>query len=144
MITCVCYIIALYSFHFISRLSCIVWEKDQCKKVELSVPDLGGLIERQVAKLCHEPVEMFYTGVIFTLLIGSFPFLFRLYSSPSLRELIFMLVTKRSLPNRTLLHEVLTTTCGASWQVLKLPVHLLRYAHALCVPSSLIGLILID
>lgn len=115
------------------RISCIVWEKEQCKKVELSVPDLGGLIERQVAALDHEPAEVFYTGVLFTLLIGSFPFLFRLYSSPSLQQLIVVLITQRALPDHALLSKAFITLCGASWQVHSLRVYIPYHLGTHCI-----------
>lgn len=94
-----------------------MWEDGDCKKVDLSVPDLGALIERQAAQLDYEPAEILYIAVIFTLLIASFPFLFRFYYSDQLKSVIYDLIANKQLADLAPLNEAFTILCGSSWQV---------------------------
>ena len=99
------------------RITCIVWEKGQCKKVDLSVVEIGGHIEREVSRIDYDSGELLYSGVIFTLLIAAFPFLFRLYYNEKLRQCLSHIVLERTIADWNSTSESMTVLFGNNWQV---------------------------
>ena len=84
--------------------------------MDLSVVELGGQIEHQVASLDYDPSELIFCSFAFSVLIASFPILFRCYYSP---KLVAMLVGvfERRFPDMALLQEATDILLGSSWQV---------------------------
>lgn len=107
------YFLRLFDF----RITCIVWEKGQCKKVDLSVVEIGGHIEREVSRIDYDSAELLYSGVVFTLLIAAFPFLFRLYYNENLQQCFSHIVLERTIADWNSTSESLTALFGANWQV---------------------------
>lgn len=99
------------------RITCVIWEKNQCKKVDLSVAELGGQIERQVAKIDYDSTELFFCSVTFTFLIALSPFLFRFYYSPKLTALVGHLSLDNHIPDAASLIEARNVLLGSTWQV---------------------------
>ncbi|XP_067937841.1 protein PHTF2-like [Watersipora subatra] len=98
------------------RITCIVWEKGQCKKVDLSFVELGGQIEQQVANIDYDSTELFICSVTFSFLISFFPFLFRFYYSAKLRSMLVALLLESSVPDSSMLIDSFTILAGSSWQ----------------------------
>jgi len=98
-------------------MTCIVWENDGCKKVDLSVVEIGGAIEKEVAALDYEANESLYMAMVFTFLIATFPFLFRIYYSPRLRHIISDAI-HRQVVGMDSLSETRGLLLGTTWQVI--------------------------
>lgn len=64
------------------RISCIVWEEDACKKADLSVIDIGVIIEEKVEQI-RPSYDYVLLAVLFVLLFSVTPFMFRVYHSPA-------------------------------------------------------------
>lgn len=88
------------------RVSAIIWEKNECKKADMSVLDISGIIMKQVSSFEHG-VGYQMLGNVVTLALGAFPFFFDLCQRDM--EQIFSLTSK----------EYLAIFCGGA------PTHLL-------------------
>ncbi|XP_064652103.1 protein PHTF2-like isoform X2 [Lineus longissimus] len=60
------------------KVSCYIWEGDECKKVDLTVLDIGWIIIEKVDKI-PETADYLFLGAIFSFLLAFTPALFRLY-----------------------------------------------------------------
>ncbi|XP_071993730.1 protein PHTF1 isoform X1 [Engystomops pustulosus] len=83
------------------RVSAIIWEKNECKKADMSVLDISGIIMKQVSSYEHG-VGYQMLGNLVTLVLGAFPFFFHLCQRDM--EQIFSLTSK----------EYLAIFCGGS------------------------------
>ncbi|XP_069800788.1 protein PHTF1 isoform X2 [Dendropsophus ebraccatus] len=88
------------------RVSAIIWEKNECKKADMSVLDISGIIMKQVSSFEHG-VGYQMLGNVVTLALGVFPFFFHVCQRDM--EQIFSLTSK----------EYLAIFCGGP------PTHLL-------------------
>ncbi|XP_066456162.1 protein PHTF1 isoform X2 [Eleutherodactylus coqui] len=76
------------------RVSAIIWEKNECKKADISVLDISGIIMKQVSSFEHG-VAYQMLGNVVTLGLGAFPFFFHLCQRDM--EQIFSLTSKEYL-----------------------------------------------
>ncbi|KAM3933147.1 protein PHTF1 isoform 1-T1 [Leptodactylus fuscus] len=76
------------------RVSVIIWEKNECKKTDMSVLDISGIIMKQVSSFKHG-VGYQMLGNVVTLALGTFPFFFHLCQRDM--EQIFSLTGKEYL-----------------------------------------------
>ena len=79
--------------------------------------EIGGHIEREVSRIDYDSGELLYSGVIFTLLIAAFPFLFRLYYNEKLRQCLSHIVLERTIADWNSTSESMTVLFGNNWQV---------------------------
>ncbi|KAM5181370.1 protein PHTF1 isoform 1-T2 [Mantella aurantiaca] len=84
------------------RVSAIIWEKNECKKADMSVLDISGIIMKQVRSYEHG-VGYQMLGNAVTVALAVFPFLFHLCHQRDMEQ-IFSLTGK----------ELLAAFCGAS------------------------------
>ncbi|KAF6025332.1 PHTF1 [Bugula neritina] len=103
---------------FYDRITCIVWENGVCKKVDLSVVELGGQIERQVANIDYDSNELLFCALLFSVLIASFPFLFRFYHSPDFRAKVVDILLERQSLDVNAVRNSLSVLFGTTWQEL--------------------------
>ncbi|XP_053562634.1 protein PHTF1 isoform X1 [Bombina bombina] len=82
------------------RVSAIIWERDECKKADMSVLDISGIIMKQVSSYEHGVGYQIWGNVV-TLGLAVFPFLFRLFNQRDLEQILS--VTGQ---------ELLTIICG--------------------------------
>ena len=61
-------------------VSCVVWQQNECQKVDLTVLDISSSIIRKVGKAKHSN-EYFYLALVFALILALIPGIFRLQSS---------------------------------------------------------------
>ncbi|XP_039259772.2 protein PHTF2-like [Styela clava] len=61
----------------VDRISVKIWESNQCKKVQASLLDIGGIIRKKVQN-AFSPSDMFFIGFCFAILISSIPTLYRI------------------------------------------------------------------
>ncbi|XP_073443161.1 protein PHTF1 isoform X2 [Dendrobates tinctorius] len=76
------------------RVSAIIWEKNECKKADMSVLDISGIIVKQVSSYEHG-VGYQMLGNVVTLALGAFPFFFHICQRDM--EQIFSLTSKEYL-----------------------------------------------
>ncbi|XP_075191712.1 protein PHTF1 isoform X2 [Anomaloglossus baeobatrachus] len=76
------------------RISAIIWEKNECKKADMSVLDISGIILKQVSSYEHG-VGYQMLGNVVTLALGAFPFFFNICQRDM--EKIFSLTSKEYL-----------------------------------------------
>ncbi|XP_077151048.1 protein PHTF1 isoform X1 [Ranitomeya variabilis] len=76
------------------RVSAIIWEKNECKKADMSVLDISGIIVKQVSSYEHG-VGYQMLGNVVTLALGVFPFFFHICQRDM--EQIFSLTSKEYL-----------------------------------------------
>ncbi|XP_018420080.1 PREDICTED: putative homeodomain transcription factor 1 [Nanorana parkeri] len=84
------------------RVSAMIWEKNECKKADMSVLDISGIIMKQVRSYEHG-VGYQMLGNAVTVALAVFPFLFHLCHQRDLEQ-VFSLTGK----------EILAVFCGAS------------------------------
>ncbi|KAH3711411.1 hypothetical protein DPMN_071080 [Dreissena polymorpha] len=68
------------------KVTCIIWERNECKKVELTALDIGWAIIETVDKI-PESSDYIFIGLTFSILMGFTPFLFMAFhakDSPSI------------------------------------------------------------
>ena len=83
-----------------------------------------------MASLDYDPSELIFCSFAFSVLIASFPILFRCYYSP---KLVAMLVGvfERRFPDMALLQEATDILLGSSWQVGQFDVCVSRFYFGL-------------
>ncbi|XP_075706844.1 protein PHTF1 isoform X2 [Rhinoderma darwinii] len=77
------------------RVSAIIWEKNECKKADMSVLDISGIIMKQVSSYEHG-VGYQMLGNVVTLTLVAFPFFFHLCHERDMEQ-IFSLSSKEYL-----------------------------------------------
>ncbi|KAL4218382.1 homeodomain transcription factor [Mactra antiquata] len=75
------------SSHPPDKVTCIIWERNECKKVELTALDIGWAIIETVDKI-PESSDYILIGVTFSLLMAAVPFLFEAFHSKDLPSLL--------------------------------------------------------
>ncbi|XP_073523268.1 protein PHTF1 isoform X2 [Phyllobates terribilis] len=76
------------------RVSAIIWEKNECKKADMSVLDISGIIMKQVSSY-EDGVGYQMLGNVVTLALGAFPFFFHICQRDM--DQIFSLTSKEYL-----------------------------------------------
>ena len=61
-------------------MSCMIWEGNECKKLDLTAMDIGWAIIDKVDNL-PESSDYIFIGVTLSLCLGCVPFLYRFYST---------------------------------------------------------------
>lgn len=61
-------------------MSCVVWQQNECQKVDLTVLDISSSIIRKVGKAKHSN-EYFYLAIVFALILAFIPGIYRLQSN---------------------------------------------------------------
>ncbi|XP_008108258.1 protein PHTF1 isoform X1 [Anolis carolinensis] len=84
-----------------TKVSALIWEGNECKKVDMSVLEISGVIMSRV-NACQQGVGYQWLGNIVTVGLAFLPFLYRLFHSKTLEQL-WTLSTK----------ELLYIFCGA-------------------------------
>ncbi|XP_053382357.1 protein PHTF2-like [Mercenaria mercenaria] len=69
------------------KVTCIIWERNECKKVELTALDIGWAIIETVHKI-PESSDYIFIGLTFSLLMSATPFLFEAFHSKDLPALL--------------------------------------------------------
>ncbi|XP_069107035.1 protein PHTF2-like isoform X2 [Argopecten irradians] len=69
------------------KVSCVIWEDRECKKVELTALDIGWTIIEKVDNI-PESSDYLWIGLSFSLFLGVVPLIFRLYSAKEYPDLI--------------------------------------------------------
>ncbi|KAK3087205.1 hypothetical protein FSP39_003081, partial [Pinctada imbricata] len=64
--------------HISHRVSCMIWEGSECKKVELTALDIGWTIIEKVDNI-PESSDYILIGLVFSLILGLVPIMFRIY-----------------------------------------------------------------
>ncbi|XP_035826994.1 putative homeodomain transcription factor [Aplysia californica] len=65
------------------KVSCVIWEGNECKKVDLTALDIGWAIIDKVDSL-PESSDYFLIGLLFSFIMGLVPLVFRAFSSKDL------------------------------------------------------------
>ncbi|XP_072281995.1 protein PHTF1 isoform X3 [Pyxicephalus adspersus] len=103
------------------KVSAIIWEKNECKKADMSVLDISGIIMKQVRSYEHG-VGYQMMGNAVTVALAVFPFLFHLCHQRDMEQ-IFSLTGK----------EVLAIFCGASPTPLLLVLSTINLVLRVCL-----------
>ncbi|KAL5014695.1 hypothetical protein ScPMuIL_008965 [Solemya velum] len=69
------------------KVSCMIWEGNECKKVELTAMDIGWAIIEKVDSI-PESSDYIWIGLGFSLLIGSIPLIFRAFHAKEMPDLL--------------------------------------------------------
>ncbi|KAG8450869.1 hypothetical protein GDO86_003220, partial [Hymenochirus boettgeri] len=69
------------------RVSALIWEKEECKKVDMSVLDISGVIMKQVSSYEH---RMGYQilGILVAACLALFPFLFHVFHNWDVEQIV--------------------------------------------------------
>ncbi|CAI9552696.1 unnamed protein product [Staurois parvus] len=103
------------------RVSAIIWEKNECKKADMSVLDISGIIMKQVRSYEHG-VGYQMLGNAVTVALAVFPFLFHLCHQRDMEQ-IFSMTGK----------ELLAVFCGASPTPLLLILSTINLVLRICL-----------
>lgn len=103
------------------RVSAIIWEKNECKKADMSVLDISGIIMKQVRSYEHG-VGYQMLGNAVTVAVAVFPFLFHLCHQRDMEQ-IFSMTGK----------ELLAVFCGASPTPLLLILSTINLVLRICL-----------
>ncbi|KAM4699687.1 protein PHTF1 isoform 2-T2 [Discoglossus pictus] len=103
------------------RVNAIIWEGDECKKTEMSVLDISGIIMKQVSSHEHG-VGYQMLGSLVTLALAVFPFLFHLFSQRDVEQILS--VTGQ---------ELLTVFCGGPSTALLLVLSTINLVLRVCL-----------
>lgn len=68
-------------------VTCIIWERNECKKVELTALDIGWAIIETVDKI-PDSSDYIFIGLTFSLLMAATPLLFEAFHSKDLPALL--------------------------------------------------------
>ncbi|KAM4796716.1 protein PHTF1 [Rhinophrynus dorsalis] len=103
------------------RVSAIMWEGDECKKTDMSVLDISGIIMKQVGSYKHG-VTYQMLGNIVTMGLAVFPFLFHLFHQRDIEQII-------SVSGE----ELLTVFCGGPPTTLLLMLSIINLVLRVCL-----------
>uniref|UniRef100_A0A8C5LN08 Putative homeodomain transcription factor 1 n=1 Tax=Leptobrachium leishanense TaxID=445787 RepID=A0A8C5LN08_9ANUR len=103
------------------RVSAIIWEKNECKKADMSVLDISGMIVRKVS-LFDYGVGYQMLGNLVTAVLAVFPFLFHLFHQRDLEQIMSLSV-----------EELLTIFCGGPPTILLLALTTINLALRICL-----------
>ncbi|XP_053313594.1 protein PHTF1 [Spea bombifrons] len=103
------------------RVSAIIWEKNECKKDDMSVLDISGIIMRKVSASDHG-VGYQMLGNAVTIGLAVFPFLFHLFRQRDLEQIL-------SLTGE----ELLTIFCGGTPTSLLLALTAINLVLRVCL-----------
>ncbi|KAK2502351.1 hypothetical protein MC885_006034, partial [Smutsia gigantea] len=103
------------------RVSAIIWEGNECKKTDMSVLEISGVILSRV-NAYQQGVGYQMLGNVVTLGLAFFPFLHRLFREKSLDQL-------KSIPAE----EILTLFCGAPPVTPIIILSLINFFERLCL-----------
>ncbi|XP_036779301.2 protein PHTF1 isoform X4 [Manis pentadactyla] len=103
------------------RVSAIIWEGSECKKMDMSVLEISGIIMSRV-NAYQQGVGYQMLGNVVTIGLAFFPFLHRLFREKSLDQL-------KSIPAE----EILTLFCGAPPVTPIIILSLINFFERLCL-----------
>ncbi|KAM8977180.1 protein PHTF1 [Pelodytes ibericus] len=103
------------------RVSAIIWERNECKKADMSVLDISGVIMRKVSSFDHG-LGYQMLGNLVTLGLAVFPFLFHLFHQRDLEQIFSLTV-----------EELLTIFCGGKPTVLLLALGTINLVLRVCL-----------
>ncbi|CAH2220785.1 homeodomain transcription factor 1 isoform X1 [Pelobates cultripes] len=103
------------------RVSAIIWEKNECKKAEMSVLEISGMIMRKVSSFDHG-VGYQMLGNLVTIVLAVFPFLFHLFHQRDLEQIMSLTV-----------EELLLIFCGGTPTVLLMALSTINLVLRICL-----------
>ncbi|XP_051824555.1 protein PHTF1-like [Antechinus flavipes] len=103
------------------RVSTIIWEGNECKKMKMSVLEISSIIMRRV-KTYQQNVSYQMLGKIITIGLTVFPFLYRIFHEKKLAQIPFISA-----------EELLTLLCGAPPSISIIILSTINFLERLCL-----------
>ncbi|KAM8965004.1 protein PHTF1-like [Sarcophilus harrisii] len=103
------------------RVSAIIWEGNECKKMKMSVLEISSIIMRRV-KTYQQNVSYQMLGKIITIGLTVFPFLYRIFHEKNLTQIPFISA-----------EELLTLFCGAPPSISIIILSTINFLEHLCL-----------